>query len=213
MSDRVLAVLNGRDFPLESLAEWARSATLVGAADGAADRLRSAGTPPDFVIGDLDSLKGDPAMFSGKVLADSDQDTTDADKLLTYLKGLGHRKITVVGLEGDRLDHVLSSLNSVHTSGLNVRLILRRSVAYFVTPASSLRIQSRPSQRCSLIPFGSTRAVWNGVQWPLQGEVLRLGAALSISNRATEEEMNLQILEGAGFLFLESEGIPTSTWD
>lgn len=213
MSDRVLAVLNGRDFPSESLALWARSATLVGAADGAADRLRSLGTPPDFVVGDLDSLKSDPTTFPGEIFADSDQETTDADKLLSHIKRLGHREVTLLGVEGDRLDHVLASLNSVYTSGLKVRLIFRRSVSHFVTPAGPSSLKTQPAQRCSLIPFGKTRAVWDGVQWPLQGEVLSLGGALSISNRATEQVMSLQILEGAAFVFLESEGIPQPSWE
>lgn len=80
-----MGILGGRDVPLELLAAWAATADLRIAADSGADLLLAAGHQPDVILGDMDSLSGHALALSIPILADMDQETTDADKLCTYV--------------------------------------------------------------------------------------------------------------------------------
>lgn len=206
---RVLGVLNGRDFPAESLQMWAQSAEWVLAADGAAQRLN-----PDLgnltIIGDLDSLGSYQGL--AKVIHDPDQDLTDADKLLAHATSGQAHAITLISVEGDRLDHLLATLNSCARSSLSVRLILRRGIGYIARAGDSLQLSAHTGQRCSFIPLAESTVDWHGVAWPLQEAQLSPVGRVSISNRASDPIVSLHLQTGIGLLIMETEKPPSPEW-
>src|ERR1043165_9573712 len=123
---RVLGVLDGRDMPSDLLKAWAESAELVVAADGAADRLLEVGVRANIIVGDLDSLTSDPG--SSQVIRVQDAESTDCDKLLRWARDEGHVDLTLAGVEGDLLDHMLSTLSSCVAYRRTIRLALRRGI-------------------------------------------------------------------------------------
>jgi len=173
----------------------------VVAADGGADLCRAAGREPDAIVGDLDSIR-DP---SGLV-RDEDQDTSDADKLLAYFEREGAAAVTLIGVEGDRLDHVLGTLYSCARSSLSCRLALRAG-ACFVRKANTSETW-RCSGRVSLIPLGRCRVSLTGVLWPLHDAVLEPLGLVSLSNEALGERLDLVVHEGVAALFLSDGASP-----
>ena len=109
---KVLGVLAGRDLAPGALQAWLAWADRVVAADGGADLCRAAGHEPDAIVGDLDSI-GDASGLT----RDEDQDTSDADKLLAYFAREGINDVILIGVEGDRLDHVLATLYLLRAFG------------------------------------------------------------------------------------------------
>lgn len=208
---RVLGVLAGADFPLEKLAEWARTADVVLAADGAADRLLAAGVEPTTTIGDLDSLAS--VLPLKRVIQDPDQETSDCDKLLNFAYRIGHREITLAGIEGDRLDHVLSTFSSAAKSELSVRLVLRDGLAYVLRGPGVYSFESIVGERVSLMPLERCeRLSLSGVAWPLDGAVLSALGQVSISNVASTDEVKVRMMNGAAVLFLSGRDRQTPTW-
>ena len=205
--ERVLGVLAGADLPPELLALWARSATRIYAADGGADRLLALGLKPHVVVGDMDSL--DPIwrdaaredLANVELVLGTDQETSDADKLLALLAGRGYESVTLVGAEGDRLDHLLATLGSAAAvPSLEVSLglrtgwgrVLRRGVALFDLPEGAT---------VSILPITTCYAVSaNGLQWPLSGADLALGGKVSLSNRALGGPVRIEIGMGTALL-------------
>lgn len=157
---------------------------------------------PDAVVGDLDSLEPDLLRRLPRVVRLDDQDTTDVDKLLRYVAGQGWGTVTLIGVEGDRLDHVLSSLGSGVACGLEVRVVLRTQFAHVLRPGRRV-FAPKPGRLVSLIPYPSCRASLSGVRWPLREADLSLGGAISVSNRAVEATVTVRLDAGTALLFLE----------
>lgn len=161
----VVAMLGGRDLPDDVVRAWAASATALYAADSGADRLLNLGFRPT-VVGDMDSFKG---LREGlRVVEDSDQETSDLDKLLALVKADGHPRLVVLGLEGDRLDHVLSGIQSLGQDTLEVLLVLRRGLGFFVKESHPFKWDGDVGARCSVIPLRMSRLTMSGVRWPLE---------------------------------------------
>ena len=190
-------MLAGGDLPLDRLAAWARSATRIYAADGAADRLLAAGVRPHVVVGDLDSLRATVVELEGiEVVASTDQESSDADKLLALLAGRGYLSATLVGLEGDRLDHMLGALGAAAASPLELSLGLRAGWGRIFRPGVSL-FDFPAGTTVSVMPLGECAEFSiSGVEWPLEGVNLRLGGQVSLSNRALGGPMRVEMTSG-----------------
>lgn len=200
-SSRILGILGGRDVPLELLAAWAATADLRIAADSGADLLLAAGHQPDVILGDMDSLSGHALALSIPILADMDQETTDADKLCTYVSQLGHEGVTLIGVEGDMYDHVLGILRTSVSSPLSIRLALRQGVATIVRPGQPLSLAAQPGQRISLLGLHDFFVnSFIGVKWPLSETELHFSGLQSISNEAVADRVELQVSRGVGLL-------------
>lgn len=185
------------------------SADRILAADGGADRLREAGIVPETTIGDLDSLTERHGL--AEILHDTDQDTSDVDKLLNWTAAQGVREITLVCAEGDRLDHILGTMASAARSPLDIRLALRRGLAWIVR--GEFQIPTEPGDLISLMPLQECRGVdLEGVSWPLEGATLSSTAGVSLSNRATGTTVTGRLATGVAALFLLTPRLEVPTW-
>lgn len=199
----VLGVLAGRDLAPGALEAWLAWADRVIAADGGADLCRAAGREPDAIVGDLDSISD-----ASGLRPDPDQDSSDADKLLARFAHEGHRSVTLIGVEGDRLDHVLATLLSVaRVEGHPVcRLVLRSGTARIVAAGGDL--EQGASGRVSLIPLSPSRVTLTGVRWPLRSAALEPRGRVSLSNEMVGDRLSLVVHEGLVALFLETGAYP-----
>ncbi|MFQ3586482.1 MAG: thiamine diphosphokinase [Fimbriimonadaceae bacterium] len=217
--NRVLGVLAGADMPTALLAEWAGSADLVLAADGGLDRLLEAGLAPHHMVGDMDSTENARRL---EYLAhdtpfvlhrNADPNTTDCDKLLDLARKIGVESITLAGVEGDLLDHTLATIQSALKSGLDVRLALRRGVAWVLSGPKSVAVATVPGRRVSLIPLGELSEVdLGGVEWPLSGASMGPRGLTSVSNRATAKRVSVRVGSGDALLFVERTEEETPSW-
>ncbi len=216
---KVLGVLAGRDMPTELLLRWAKSADVLLAADGGADLLLDAGVTPHRVIGDLDST-ADPARITELAMRealqlehDAGQMRTDCDKLLDLAAREGFEEITLAGVEGDQLDHMLATLHSAARSPLRVRVALRTGVGWVLRDEESLSLPTVPGRRVSLLPLTRTEGVtMRGVEWPLEKSALDPLGKTSISNRSNADLVSIRLWEGALFLFLEMPPEEAPSW-
>lgn len=203
---RVLGVLGGRDFPDELLGPWLAEADLIVAADSGADRCLALGFP-SIVVGDLDSFRGPRDGL--EIVADPDQHSTDCDKLLRYVESQGHRAVAIACLEGDRLDHVLASLNSLSRAPtLEVVVAWRRGLAYRLGPGDLIKSVPPAGARVSVLPWPKAVVTLSGVRWPLADSTLELGSEISISNQATGV-VEASVASGTAWLFVEQDPLPT----
>lgn len=209
MGVNVLGVLAGGDMSTSLLQRWVLGASVVLAADAGADRLRAAGLTPSAIIGDMDSLS-DMAYWRGlerdgsvRLAANSDQETTDCDKLLSFAEQEGHRSITLIGAEGDRLDHVLATVHSAARATIDVRFALRSGVAWVLNSGDRFRLPGVAGRTLSLVPIVACEGVsLSGVRWPLVDSALSPLGGTSISNRVSGPEVEARIRSGAMLLVM-----------
>ncbi|MFZ4507535.1 MAG: thiamine diphosphokinase [Fimbriimonas sp.] len=210
---RVLGVLAGNDLPIERVAIWAFAADLVLAADGGANTLLRANIRPHVLVGDMDSATDSARDFAHRAEADPDQETTDCDKLLALAFRLGARSITLAGVEGDRLDHVLATIHSSARSPLRVQLLLRMGVGLVLNGPTQIEVPAQVGAKVSLLPVTDCEGVsLSGVEWPLQSAVLHPMGMSSISNRATEAVVRVGLGSGVAVLFVEQAPETRPDW-
>jgi len=210
---RVLAVLAGEDFPLDRLDLWLRTADVVIAADGAANALNQLGRVAAITVGDLDSISDESRSRQKELVQIDDQNSTDCDKLLDLALQRGYSSLSLIGVEGDLLDHTLGTLRSVGLSCLNIRIILRRGVAYVLRGPIEKHLLLPESTRLSLMPLTPCVGVnLIGTQWPLSNAELSPLGANSLSNRALGP-VSIQIQKGAAVVFLSHPELEVVKWD
>jgi len=194
MAKRILGVLGGVSSANDSLSLLAEKADLIIAADSGQDVCLACGFHPHLVVGDFDSLsKRLPGI---EYRQDMDQERSDCDKLLDAIAAESEADVVIGGLEGDRLDHVLSSLTSIAQSSLSPRILLAGGVGHILRPGIWKFPQFGAGTEFSLLPLKKSAVTLTGVEWELAGRELEFGTYLSLSNRVTGE-FELSIESGA----------------
>lgn len=196
MSEHVLGVLAGGDYPPEMLKKWAASADILLAADAGVDRLLAAGFEPDFAIGDFDSISDKARSMGLEMVEETNETYTDCDKLLLFAHISGWDEISLICVEGDRLDHLLATLHSAIATPQKVRIIFRSGIGSILKPGNH-NFDARVGGTVSILPLLPVPSIdISGVQWPLDRDRLILGEMVSISNTATDEVVQISFGEG-----------------
>lgn len=167
-----------------------------------------AGQIPDVIIGDFDSVTPSTlqACQSAQLIRLDDQETTDFEKVLTYIGQWPAAQVTVWGALGLRIDHTIGNLSSL------IRLAGKRSVYLKSNNAVSYSIPSGFSKTypegktISLIPIPSASGVkTSGLRWPLKNETLELGFRNGTLNQTTGGPVQITFASGH-LILMEIDG-------
>ena len=163
----------------------------VIALDGAANTLMDMGVEPSIVIGDLDSVKPE---YHGvlKTLHKPDQNASDFQKGLEYLKEHKLFPTIILGVTGGYLDHILHNVNIfLDTDSVCYAPPLvcygLKGVGHFKLPIHT---------KISLIGMPSAVVTTQGLKWELTNSILEFPGVNSTFNRTAEEEISIQIHGG-----------------
>lgn len=201
---RILGVLGGQDVDDRVFKFWAQSSDILVVADAGADLALRHGVTPHAIIGDLDSVSAEALASGADIYKFDDENTTDCDKLLAWVWSQGYRSITLIGVEGDRLDHVLSTLSSCARSPLRIQLVLRDGVGLILKPGEH-ELTGVPGQRISMLPIGVAESFSaEGVRWPVHETDFSLDRSLSVSNEFASPQATLRFTSGALLAVIES---------
>lgn len=183
ISDRGVTVIGGGTVSKSDLAAALAVAPTLVAADGGADRALSLGEPPDWVIGDLDSLTpGAEKLIPGdRIIRVAEQDSTDFGKCLSRIAA---PFVLAVGFTGLRIDHSLAALSLIARVPRPPVVMLSSDDVIFRAPAR-VTLPLMPGTRVSLFPMGPARGVSTGLEWPIEGIEFEPAGRVGTSNRAT----------------------------
>jgi thiamine pyrophosphokinase len=204
----ILVVADGEALAASELKRLARSCYTI-ALDGAAEAFRKQGRPPNLVLGDFDTVRPQTLLWCQErgslILHQPNQNYTDLEKALQWCRKQDAEAVTIVqALGGDRLDHSLANLSALkrfHTKGKLLQLLDRKMKARFVRN-ESLQLLGRKGRTLGLIPFPECSVRSIGLAFEMQGERLRLGGPLSVSNRVLGNKARLKI-DGSALLVEE----------
>jgi thiamine pyrophosphokinase len=161
------------------------------ALDGAANTLMDMGIEPDIVIGDLDSIKLEH-MAVLKTLHKPDQNASDFQKGLEYLKEHNLLPTIILGVNGGYLDHILHNVNIfLDTESVCYAPPL---VCYGLKGAG--RFTFPVHTKISLIGVPNALVTTQGLKWELNDFVLEFPGVNSTFNRTASEEVFIQVHRG-----------------
>ena len=185
---------------------WSR-AKIRACADGGSNELRQFTLEktterlghfiPDFISGDLDSIKLETRQFyetefNVPLIEIKDQDSTDFTKCLQELEKKMNdqplRHIYVFCTFAGRFDQAISIIHTLYLyPKLSIFLISDQDITFLLKPGLNHihQIQSlRCGKYCSLIPFaGPLHVTTNGLEWNLNEQMeLNFNTLISTSN-------------------------------
>jgi len=173
-------------------------------ADGGANSAKKLNLIPEYIIGDLDSIRPDVyEYYSGKceIIKINSQNDTDVEKCLKFVIKKKYDQVVLLGATGDRLDHSFCNLGIVlkYFSKIKVMIIHQRSILSAYT--GNIILTTIQNEIISLYGFDSkTRVKSSGLKYPLKNIPLPFGLKESTSNIAVSNNVQLQIKGGIIFI-------------
>jgi len=196
---RMATLLGAADADPQTLAQALQLAPRLYCADGGANTALDMGLAPVSVIGDLDSLAPEArARLACPILHDTDQDSTDFEKILSHVS---EDILICMGFLGQRLDHSLAAMNALSKFPDKRAILVGDEDICFLSPPE-MRIDATPGDRVSLFPMRKSRGKSHGLHWPLDPHVLHPHKRTATSNRASDSVVHLYEVSGALLVIL-----------
>lgn len=185
-------------------------------ADGGANHLYDLHTSslkrdqmiPEYIKGDMDSIRPDVASYYGasgtQLIRDSDQETNDLDKCFQTLQEIQDRKlesgdtarftVVIFGAFGGRVDQEMANINVLFVwEGKFHRIVLLSSysLGFLLCPgAHEIRsCEQFEGPTCGLIPIAGVcdSVTTRGLRWDMTGARMGFGGLISTSNAMVSE--------------------------
>ncbi|MBS3945059.1 MAG: thiamine diphosphokinase [Melioribacter sp.] len=178
-------------------------------ADGGANTAMKLKLIPDFIIGDLDSIK--PVVLNyyknkSTIIKIGRQNDTDVEKCLKYAIKNKFTEAVILGATGDRLDHSFCNLGIVlkFSTQLNVSVVHQKSILRVYS--GNVFLNTVQGEVISLYGIRSqTRISSNGLKYKLNNIALPFGEKESTSNIALRKKVELKITNGNIFVVRDFE--------
>lgn len=204
-------IFTGGARPHHRIAHELKTPQLVIAADSGWSHARAFGYVPQFLVGDLDSIRADDlaeahSLDTEIVQHSPDKDLTDTEIAVQLAHSLKYEHIHVLSGGGDRIDHLVAMLHSLvaHTEDVVITAHIGLSYVHFVTPKQRFEANCSPNTTVSLIPLGgSARGVRSeGLKWNLSRETLHSFASRGVSNCTTADSFSVSLRTGVLAVFI-----------
>ena len=179
----------------------------VIAADGAANKLLELGISPQLIAGDLDSVQ-QSILETHDILHLPDQNSSDYQKAMLYLKENDLLPAIIVGINGGYLDHVLNNINIfmetnclLYSPPLKGFILKEKTRANLLLPVQT---------KISIMGIPQATLSSSGLQWELNGTRLSFPGKTSCFNRTQSPEIILEIHQGDALVLIYEQMIKDS---
>lgn len=196
---RALIIANGVLPSRDMMDTILAAADLIVCADGGANHTRKLALTPDVILGDLDSISAATKKFYRHIpqILVPDQNSTDLEKAIQFCVRRKIPSANIVGVTGDRLDHVTGSIGCFKKYGRRIELTMIDSRGILELVKGTLRLRTSVGARISLIPVDHCSGVTTThLKYPLKNDDLELGVREGISNEATAKNVTIRVRRG-----------------
>jgi thiamine pyrophosphokinase len=183
---------------------YLKIASRVICCDGSAESVVKAGFEPDAIVGDMDSLSKElKKRFAGRIFKDSNQDTNDLTKALTWCIKRNYTDIVIIGATGKREDHTIGNISLLTEYINDVNIIMVTDTGVFRPLRESAEISSFPGQQVSIFAIDpATELTSSGLRYPLQKTKVKNWWVATL-NEATGEKFKLEFNDGRVIVYLK----------
>lgn len=173
-------------------------------ADGGANSAVKYDLLPDYIIGDLDSIKPETYDYyfeRTKIIQIKRQNDTDVEKCLKFAIKQKYDVAVLLGATGNRLDHSLCNLGIVLKFYDTIKISIIHEESILKPYSGVVSLKTFPGETISLYGFdGKTKITSAGLKYKLNNTALPFGKKESTSNVANGEEVTLKIKNGIAFV-------------
>lgn len=187
------------------LKSYRENLTII-ATDGAANTLYRFRVRPDFIAGDLDSIKSSVLSYyrrqAVKIVAMPEQDHTDFEKCIRLALRLRFRTIRIIGYSGKRIDHSInhfSILKRYHRKA-DIRFIDREFDVFYTD--KGFEAECKKGDVVSFLGMPKAEGILTtGLVYPLSNETLEFGIREGVLNEAASERVSVRMKRGTMLVF------------
>ncbi|MGD8780141.1 MAG: thiamine diphosphokinase [Ignavibacteria bacterium] len=178
-------------------------------ADGGANNAYNLKLNPDYIIGDLDSIKDKVKQYYSekcKIIHYKRQNDTDVEKCLKFAIKKGYEKDILHGVTGDRLDHTFCNLGIVMKFFDQIKVSILHCTSFLEAFEGNVELETIPGETISLYAIeAKTKITTKGLKYKLENEALPFGVRESTSNVAKANKVKLKIKNGRIFVIRDYE--------
>lgn len=177
---------------------------IIGA-DGGCNHLDKMSMLPNYVIGDLDSIKKDLIDNYQKhniifKKFPTRKDHTDSELCVHLAKNLGAKKIDFIGALGGRIDHTLANIGFMYyvsEMGIKPRIITDTEEILIVHNTTEV-ISGKKGDTLSIIALKTDAlgVTLENLEYPLDDATVKYMSPLGISNVMLQDECTITVKEG-----------------
>ena len=209
---KCIILANGKE-PKKSVIQFLRKknfSTLI-CADGGANQARKLGLTPEYIIGDLDSIKKQIINFyknKSKIIKLKRQNDTDVEKCLKFAIKNKFEEAVLLGVTGDRLDHTFCNLGIVIKFFKEIKLRLIAEDSLLIPYTGFVELKTFLNETISLYGFDrKTKITSKGLKYPLKNSSLPFGEKESTSNVAISKKVTLRTKSGIIFVIRDFNSV------
>ena len=205
MTKKCLLITGGESVSKKCLTELVNDHQFIIGVDRGADTAFKYGIHLDLVIGDLDSISSKSRNFFKDKLHTfpAEKDFTDTDLAIEEAIKRGFEIITITGLYGNRIDHMLANLMlAFKYSKAKIAFVGERFLSY--PCPSAHEIVNQKGKLFSIIPISHCvkGVTLQGFKYPLKEKDLYRGESIGISNIILEDHAYVTYYEGDALVFI-----------
>ncbi|MBN2479116.1 MAG: thiamine diphosphokinase [Parachlamydiales bacterium] len=212
-SHRSIIFLNGF-LPDKRIINHINTSSTLIAADGAVNEMKKLDLIPDLIIGDEDSvIHQNKNIKTIKIL---DQNYTDFEKCIFYVKEQNLLPALVLGINGGEIDHVLGNIQVILKHANNQELYFldtyeKKSNSEIsigikmgiVLSNNKLSIDLKHQSTISIISFDAATINSKNLNWELENKKLNIDGVLALRNKNTKNSIELEIVEGKALVIFD----------
>ncbi len=195
-------IVAGGDVNLSLLKKLLLSTDYVIALDRGFDYLREIEVLPNILLGDMDSIQSEVPQEVTVQVFPAQKGFTDLEAGLIYAQSLHYRFLTVIGFNGTRLDHFLSSVWLLSQTDGDVHFLDTHNRIRVLK--EKITLEKGEYSYFSVIPLSPSVISIDGAKYELDRKEMIPESSLGLSNE-WEESVVQVILHSGKALLVESK--------
>ena len=176
---------------------------VIIAADGGYNRAVKNGYSPVAVVGDLDSAK-DIAEGVEIIQFNKKKDKTDGELAVIYAINRGFRKISLYGVQGGRMDHVMYNMRLIAIAAkMGVKCQIKGDDFDAFYANSTFRLETVKNEIISIVPYSEKVHIMitEGLEYEINDVEYDMFNTVCVSNVATGNKVVIYIDSGDALIF------------
>ncbi|MBN2101369.1 MAG: thiamine diphosphokinase [Candidatus Aenigmarchaeota archaeon] len=174
---------------------------IIICADGGANNAELLGIKPNYIIGDMDSIK--PEVMekfekeSVKIIRDNNQGMTDTELAIRLALSLKPKKIILLGCIGNRFDHTIANTLSLDKIPDEIDAVIADDKNEIrLLKGGALNISGTKNDIISVMPLTEVKGLsYEGLKWAVNDRDFGFGW-FGVSNRMTGNNAKISVDKG-----------------
>lgn len=174
---------------------------LIICADGGANWSDFLGIIPDFVVGDLDSIKKNVLKkmknnCKTKIIYDPDQNKTDLELAIILAEKFKPKELLIIGAISEKMDHTLANIFCLNKINKNIKAKIIDDKNEIELVSKKWKTIGKKNDIVSILPLTPVEGLsYRGLKWNLKNYSVDFGW-LGVRNRMTKNKASVKLDKG-----------------